>query len=248
MAQRRKQPTNLHAQSYRSFTIEPDPNSLPLLVPVEDHSRRLLRRIYSRIGYRSKHSASLLLTDGANGELWYRWFSPTSPRLPQSRLWLRILEHLHWRIDHQYPFHHVSGLTDEGDFSCPFRVTLPELPDCRLNWGGHPAPGPLLFQWIAEDKAFSEYELPFRVSDKEDRPCDRYSPSRIEWLRIGECALWKIYGYNLQNIHSIDWRAREVEWKHGREPRSRQLRRASARQQLPVNPCDLLTDEIDFRM
>ncbi len=244
-----RRPMRLIQEPISAFDANLPPDSLlPVLLASDDHSRRLLRRLFSLIGYRSKRAASLLVSNGSNTELWYRWLSPTSSRLPQSRFWLRILEHLHWRRDHGFSFRNIIGFHDNGDFKTIYRMPYPEAPECVHNWGGHPAPGPLLFRWIAGEKRFASHEMPYRVSDMERRPCDVYKPSRLEWLRIGEFALWKVYGYRVQDIYGVDWSVREVMWEHGREPRSRRLLGVGAGLQLPVNPCDLLTNDIDFRI
>lgn len=129
------------------------------------------------------------------------------------------------------------------------RMPVPDVPDCKHNWGGHPRPEPLVLEWIAGDRQFARYEMPYRVSDKEDGPCKIFEHvTRIEWLRIAEMALWKVYGYRVQDIFSVDWTVREVNWRDGREPRSRRLRSGNRGLQLPVNPCELLTDNIDFRI
>ena len=173
--------------------------------------------------------------------------SPTRPRLPQGKHWVTVLHHLHMRRDHDFPFRYVRDVGEDGYLGF-YDVELPPVPNCRVRWDGHPAPTPLIFQWVAGEKHFSEYNLPFLISDKEHRPADMYSLTRIEWLRLAEIALWKVYEYPVRDLYGVDWTAREAEWRHGREPRTRLLKGRRADLQLPVNPCELITSDIDFRI
>ena len=157
-----------------------------LMSPTE-HSRLLMERFYSLIRYRSQRAASMLISDGSNGELLYRWLSRKSPRLPQGEKWLRILEHLRWRRYHQFPFHMVGGCRRGGKLIGVYGREPPEFPDCSQNWVGRSEPIILLMNWIAGDQEFARYELPFLISLNRSRPCNISRPTRFDWIRIAEC-------------------------------------------------------------
>ena len=120
-----RRPMRLIQEPISAFDPNLPPDSrLPVLLSSDDHSRRLLKRLFSLIGYRSKRAASLLVSNGSNTELWYRWLSPTSSRLPQSRFWLRIHEHLHRRRDHRFSFRNIISFHDDGDREGDFKTIL----------------------------------------------------------------------------------------------------------------------------
>ena len=215
-----------------------------LMSPTE-HSRLLMERIYSLIRYRSQRAASMLISDGSNGELLYRWLSRKSPRLPQGEKWLRILEHLRWRRYHQFPFHMVGGCRRGGKLIGLYGREPPEFPDCSQNWVGRSEPIILLMNWIAGDQEFARYELPFLISLNRSRPCNISRPTRLDWIRIAECALWKVFGYRVQDLSYIDWKARSVWWRHNSQIQDWILDESGYLPELPLNPFDLLTSKVD---
>ena len=54
--------------------------------------------------------------------------------------------------------------------------------------------------------------IPNLVSNRDLRPSVKCKPTQVEWFRLGELALWKVHGYCVQSVHSVDWETRQVTW------------------------------------
>ena len=218
----------------------------PVVTMGDDHGRRVLRRLYRLISYRSLRAASLCVTQGRDGDAWWRWIRRPKFVLPHGRRWAAILWHLHMRRDHGVIFLNIKGYDAAArSFVLTRRAQRVQIPNCEmggvLKGGGHNF---RLWRWLGGGShTFGDDsgELAYLARAwSEGLPVDLYKPTRMEWLRLAEMAIWHVYGYDLTGIYSVDWVVRDVEWKLGREPRTRREGRRPLPSQLPINPCELL--------
>ena len=157
-----------------------------------------------------------------------------------------MLWHLHLRREHSVIFRNIKSYDPEAEsFVLTRRAQGASIPKCEvgqvLKSSGHYFQ---LWRWIGnQSHTFGDIagDLAYLVRRRTDGPpADLYAPTRIEWLRLAEMAIWYVYGYDLTSIYSVDWTLRATEWKLGQDPRSRRNGRMPIPSQLPVDPCDLL--------